>query len=113
MPPSKDLYLVFLYSILATLLSEYFWAKAATLLGANLATIAYTLIVLPSGMVIDFWIVKNDIELSTAYLFGLSLIVFSFMGISWLLDPEPEYILTKNGLQDAKIFRHSEKEDDE
>ena len=58
--PAKDLYLLFIYSILTGLLSEYFWAKAATLLGASFATVAYTLVTLPVGILLDYFVIDQD-----------------------------------------------------
>ncbi len=65
LPPANDLYLVFGYSILATLLSEYFWAKTATLLGANLSTIAFTLVTLPAGILLDYLVIGDDEKVTT------------------------------------------------
>lgn len=58
LPPVNDLYLLFIYSILTGLLSEYFWAKAATLLGASFATVALTLVTLPVGILLDYFVIN-------------------------------------------------------
>jgi drug/metabolite transporter (DMT)-like permease len=94
MPPAKELYLLFIYSLLASLLSEYFWAKTATLLGATFATVVYTLVTLPIGVLLDYLVQNNNQSLTQIYLAGVVLVVFSFLGISWLMDPEPEFVLT-------------------
>jgi drug/metabolite transporter (DMT)-like permease len=60
MPPAKELYLLFIYSLLCSLLTEYFWAKTATLLGATFSTVAYTLVTLPIGVLIDYLVVDNN-----------------------------------------------------
>lgn len=90
-PPVRELYLLFTYSIVTTLLWEYFWAKAATILGANFTTVAFTLITLPIGILLDFLLVENDENFTKVYIAGVILIVFSFLGISWVMDPEPEF----------------------
>lgn len=60
LPPARDLYLLFIYSILTGLMSEYFWAKAATLLGASVSTVAYTLVTLPIGILLDYFVIDQD-----------------------------------------------------
>jgi drug/metabolite transporter (DMT)-like permease len=112
-PPANDLYLVFIYSLLCSLLSEYFWAKTATLLGATFATVSYTLVTLPVGIIIDYFIGEHSQSLTKIYLGGVFLIVTSFIGISWLMDPEPEFVLTQNGLRAIKNFRKTARDEEE
>lgn len=102
MPPAKELQLIFIYSCLASLLSEYLWAKTATLLGATFATVSYTLVTLPIGVLLDYLIVDDHKSMTELYLTGVVLIVGCFIGISWLMDPEPEFVLTQNGLRAIK-----------
>lgn len=113
MPPVKELYLLFIYSLLCSLLTEYFWAKTATLLGATFSTVAYTLVTLPIGVLIDYLVVDNNQGLTEIYLTGIALIVFSFLGISWLMDPEPEFVLTQNGLKAIKNYRQTARDEEE
>ena len=113
MPPAKELYLLFIYSLLASLLSEYFWAKTATLLGATFATVAYTLVTLPIGVLLDYLVQDNNQSLTQIYLAGVVLVVFSFLGISWLMDPEPEFVLTQSGLRAIKSYRQTTRDEEE
>ena len=104
-PSANDLKLVFIYSLLCSLMSEYFWAKAATSLGATFATVSYTLVTLPIGILIEYLVGDQIQSMTQIYLAGVFLITFSFIGISWLMDPEPEFVLTQNGLRAIKNFR--------
>ena len=86
-------------------MSEYFWAKAATSLGATFATVSYTLVTLPIGILIEYLVGDQIQSMTQIYLAGVFLITSSFIGISWLMDPEPEFVLTQNGLRAIKNFR--------
>jgi len=68
-------------------MSEYFWAKAATLLGATFATVSYTLLTLPIGILIEYMVGDQIESMTQLYLAGVVLITFSFIGFSWLMDP--------------------------
>ena len=80
MPSFLDLARDMGYAFLCTGMFEFFWANAATKLGAVVATVGFTAVMLPACLVIDFVLWPDpERQLSERYLGGLSLVSMSFV----------------------------------